>query len=352
VTPRARVEAVLRAGGRIADAADPLGREARRRLVETSGLSAEGVALALAHHLETRARSEELEALVAACEPAPRCHVVLAANVCTAPLRAVACALASAPTVCLRPSRRDPVVAELLVEALGEDRSFSASVSIVRNEQELSPEPGEALHVYGSDETIADIRQHLAAGVRLWAHGTGIGLAVVEDTVGLDSAATAFALDLVPFDGRGCLSPRLVMVHGDEIRARAFCEAAHAALLREGEAVPRGPLSPDDAAVLRRYRDTLIAIGDVLEGGHHLLAFDPSPETLALGPPLRSALVIPARAIPEPVRRIAPRVTALGHAGEGTLYDALTELLPRARRSPLGQMQRPAFDGPVDLRAH
>ncbi len=43
----ARVRRVVAAGRRIADPADTLGREARARLPETSGLSPEGVELAL-----------------------------------------------------------------------------------------------------------------------------------------------------------------------------------------------------------------------------------------------------------------------------------------------------------------
>jgi hypothetical protein len=43
-------------------------------------------------------------------------------------------------------------------------------------------------------------------------------------------------------------------------------------------------------------------------------------------------------------------ITAIGAAGAGPLVDAVLALLPGARRSPLGVMQRPPLDGPVDLR--
>lgn len=344
----ARVESVLRAASRIADVNDPLGMEARRRLPGTSGLSPEGVALALAHHLETGASADGLDTLIDACPPAPRCHVVLAANVCTAAVRASACAVASAAEVFVRPSRRDPVVAELLARALADDDAFTGRLWL---NDVVEPESGEVLHVYGRDETIAAYRDQLPEDVSLWAHGTGLGVAVVEESVGLDSAATAFAQDLVPFDGRGCLSPRLVVVHGEMRRAQAFAAAAHAALTREGDAIPRGPLEANDAAALVRYRDTMVTIGEAFEGDHHLLSFDPAPESLALGPALRCALVIPATEVPAPLRRLVTHIAAVGFGGEGPLAAELAALAPGARRSALGMMQRPPLDGPVDLRA-
>ncbi len=112
-TRLARVERVVAAGRRAADDADPLGREAREALLASSGLSAEGVALALGAHLETHPAPEHLAALLASAGRAPGCHVVLAANVCTAALRALAVAVATAPRVSVRPSRRDPSLARM-----------------------------------------------------------------------------------------------------------------------------------------------------------------------------------------------------------------------------------------------
>ncbi|HHH31009.1 MAG TPA: proline dehydrogenase [Polyangiaceae bacterium] len=356
MSARDRVLAALRAARRLTDRADPLGRAARERLVTTSGLSPEGVALALDEHLETEVSDTELEALLDV-DASSRCHLVLAANVCTAPLRAIACALASSATVFVRPSRRDPVVTELLAHALDEDAAFTGTVALV---DRIEPATGDAVHVYGRDETIATYRSQLPDGARLHGHGTGLGVAVVESNADLIDAAVAFATDLVPFDGRGCLSPRVVLVAGDPrtpaARARAFAIAAAEALARLGERVPRGPLQAPDAAALRQYADTMTAIGEAFEGPHHLLGLDLDPhesgETLPVGPALRCALVLPVLAglLPEGLPPLASSVTAIGSAGDGLLTEAIAALAPRARRSPLGRMQRPPLDGPVDLR--
>ena len=93
-------------------------------------------------------------------------------------------------------------------------------------------------------------------------------------------------------------------------------------------------------------RRTWEAIGPWLEGEHHALAVDSAARALALVPAHRTALVVPADArLLEPWRDY---VTVIG--GEGPLADALAAFCPGARRSPLGRMQKPPFDGPVDRR--
>lgn len=352
MSARDRVLAALRASRRLADPNDRLGRAARARLPASSGLSPAGVTLALEAHLETEASDAELSALLDTPRY-PRCHLVLAANVCTAPLRAIACALAAAPRVFVRPSRRDPVVAELVVQALAEDADFDGIAAVV---ERAEPEPGDVVQVYGHDETIAHYRRDLPEGVILRGHGTGLGVAVIEADADLGPAAVAFAQDLVPFDGRGCMSPRLVLVAGERERARAFTAAADEALGALGERIPRGPLTADDATALRRYADTMAAIGDVFEAPHHLLGLDLDPDqsgdTLPLGPATRCALVAsvqPAN-LPAAVVALGPHVTAIGTPTDGPLASAIAALAAHARRSRLGRMQRPALDGPVDLR--
>lgn len=367
MTPRDRVLAVVAAGRRIADANDPLGREARERLPETSGLSPEGVELALTEHLETSPSEAELDAFVRAFEPAPRCHVVLSANVCTAALRALASAMATSEVVYVKPSRRDPVVAELLMRALaaeggglaaggdepptagagrsaGEGRGVRNGPGVwLREVSAIAPEPGDEVHVYGSDETIAAIAATLAPGVVLRAHGTGLGVAVVEAEDDVGVAAGAIAEDLVVFDGRGCLSPRLVMTGGDPV---ALGRALHEALRSRGEAIPRGPLSAGERASLRATRSVYEAVGEAHEGPHHAVFVDPSPEAIALAPACRATVVLGGDVAL--LADIAAHVAAVG--GDGPMTDSVSRMCPRARRSALGRMQKPPLDGPVDLR--
>src|SRR6185295_1415224 len=127
------------AARRIADATDPFGRRARTLLPESTGLSLQGVELALTRCLEIQPTEAELAALCASLPEVPRAHVSLPANVFVAAHRAIALAAAAAPEVAVRASRREPHLPALLCEA--SDGAFE----LVR---ELSPRSGDMYFAY------------------------------------------------------------------------------------------------------------------------------------------------------------------------------------------------------------
>ncbi len=361
---RSRIESLVAIARRIADPGDPLGRRARRALVREAGLSPEGIDLALRDHLETHPTPTEIDTLLARATPSRRCHVILSANVCTAALRAIACALATAPHVSIRPSRRAPTLATLLTDTLA-DPTVTLNAAHPREGEEVAADPlhsssraggashdfeknddfvtrlgaGDALHLYGSDETIAAITARVSPSVAVAAHGTGVGVAIVA--ADHDAAAGAVADDLVAFDGRGCLSPRVILVARDPL---GFAAKLHDALTARGARVPRGVLTPSERAELTRYRDTLRAVGHHFEGAHHAVAVDPAPVAIALPPAHRAAIVLPADAHPlvDPALVVA--------VGSDQLPHPIAQRFGRARASALGRMQKPPLDGPVDLR--
>ncbi|MBI4957225.1 MAG: proline dehydrogenase [Myxococcales bacterium] len=340
---------------RVADPAGALGREARAALALATGLSRPGIELALREHLEHTPSAAEVETLLCLAERAPRCTVVLAANVCTAALRALACAVACAPVVRVRPSRRDGVLAELLVREARRLPAFEPAPGAeppLELVTELSPVPGELVHAYGSDDTLARLLRSLPPGVELRAHGSGFGLAAIGAGPDLAETAGALAADVVPFDQAGCLSPRVALVAGGVARAEDFALALDAALDAAARAVPRGVLDPGTEAALARFAATFAAVGLARARPSHVVGFDPAPEVLVLPPAARAVLVVAAE--PGKVAALfgpyAAELTALGEVGDPRLADAVAALAPHARRSTLGAMQRPPFDGPVDLR--
>ena len=244
---RARVRRLIAAARRIADPDDALGKLARERLPAVTGLSPAGVEFALERSFEADTTDGEIEALCRAAEPVPRAHVLLSANVFVAALRAIALALAASPEVCVRSSRREGVMAELL-------HSGSGAFTIV---DELDPRPGDHLWAYGSDETIESLRRSLAPEVTLHAHGAGFGVAVVmlAGAEAIERDAAALAEDVAVFDQRGCSSPRLGLVLAEPGLARRFAEHTARALAELEVRIPRGELTADEAADERRFRD-------------------------------------------------------------------------------------------------
>ncbi len=312
-------------------------------LAKASGLSVEGVHLALHEHMEVDAPDDDLGALVAGAGDTERVSVILSANVFVGALRAIALARAAAPLVMVRPSSREPFFARGLIHEL-------ADPAVIIDER-LAVETidrGE-IHVYGRDDTIGAVRSRALPNVVVRGHGTGLGVALI----GLDedeaSTAAHLARDVVPFDQRGCLSPRIAFVLGDRARTLRFAESLSLELTRWQIAVPRGELTDEDRAAAARYRGTLAFAGDLFDAPEHAVGV---ADEVMLPPPGRHVHIVTCATEADVARAIAPfarYVAALGST-PGLSILALSELVPRARRSAIGRMQKPPLDGPVDLR--
>jgi hypothetical protein len=337
-----RVTALLRSAARIARADDPLGRRARESLPASTGLSPAGVELALLRCFETAASAREIEELCRSTRPAARAHVLLSANVFTAALRAVAIGLAASPLVQVRASRREPYMPELLLEAC------PGAFELVR---ELSPRAGDQLWAYGSDTTLQALRQNLADGVVLHAHGPGFGVVAVERGAMFDAAAaTELATDLALFDQRGCLSPRLLVTEGDEHDAIAIGRLLAGALIELERRVPLGRLAAAERAELSRYESTLTYAGTLLRAGSGVIGVG-DLATLGMIAPvgrnLHVAVVPDARGA---LDGLAAQITTVACLGSADFRRELQQRLPGARVCSPGRMQSPPLDGPADRR--
>ncbi|WP_394843382.1 proline dehydrogenase [Pendulispora brunnea] len=298
-------------------------------LVKSTGLSPEGVEHALLHHLETDATDDDLRTVLGGTVEATHVHVILSANVFVAALRAIVLARAAAPTVTVRPSSRDPAFATALVREL-------ADPAIT-----LAEKGGEGeIHVYGRDETIANVRASAPRGTLVRGHGAGMGIAIVTESADLVQAADALADDVIAFDQRGCLSPRIAFAADN-----SFAEKLHAALTARESTIRRGELTPSECADASRYADTVRFAGDLYEGKAHLVGVT---DTLLVPPPGRHLHIMPLEALPTVLASLARSIVAVGLSDPA---HALVPSLPgHARISALGRMQRPPLDGPVDRR--
>jgi hypothetical protein len=338
MTRSERIARLIHAGKRLADPDDALGREARALLPESTGLSPAGVELALRECLEHQATESELEELAASVPTAEKAHAILARTVFTAPLRAIALCLAQSENVEIRPSHHEPHFATLLRRAAGD---------LFRIVPEITAAPGEHVWVYGSDDTLEALRRTLPEGVVLHAHGPGFGLALVEKGSDPRRVAKALADDVVPFDQRGCLSPRLTIHLGTDAELEALAKELALALTELESRVPLGVLDADEQAEIVRYRDTASFAQDVLPAGRGYVGFG----ELGMAAPVGRNMQLTRGDLDDLLATERAGIAAVGVFGPASLDEKVTRSLPQARRSALGKMQRPRFDGAVDLRA-
>jgi len=175
------------------------------------------------------------------------------------------------------------------------------------------------------------------------------------DTVhGVEAAggqAAALAFDVVLFDQRGCLSPRVVLFEGSRTGAQRLAIALADALRSWEVRVPRGQVSLDERAECTRYADTLTYTGEIVPAGSGMIGITPGEGALLLPPAGRNLHVIPVADAIASAENLSAHVTTFAVSGSDAQESALAQSLPSARPAKLGMMQCPAFDGPVDRRA-
>jgi len=268
-------------------------------------------------------------------------HVLLSAHVFVAAHRALAIALAASEVVCVRSSRREPVMPELLLEG---------APGLFRVQAELEPEAGDSLWAYGSDETLLEVARSLKPGVRLHAHGSGFGIGVIAgrpSAADLEKILPRLAEDIALFDQRGCLSPRLLFVSGAPELAAEVAQELAAELTRLESRIPRGRLDSTEAAEITAYRDTARYAGEVFAAG---LGFVSTGTQFVLPPAGRNLHVLATRGEIAGPTELSSWVTCCAFHGDPVLRARLESAWPGARFSEFGHMQRPPFDGPVDRR--
>ena len=340
---RARLEPLFESARSLADPSTDRGRHARQRLVASSGLSAQGVDLALLRCLETAPDEAQIAALIRSTPSAQVAHVLLSANVFVAAHRAIAIGLAASAQVRVRTSRREPEMAELLLT--GAPGSFELVT-------ELSPHAGDRLWAYGSDETMDEVAVTLPAGVALHAHGSGFGVAVLgggHSESELSTLLSALAGDIALFDQRGCLSPRVLLVAAEPAFANELASELARALAVLEEHVPRGQFSAAELSAIAQYRDTAHFTGEIFEAGLGFVSVGQT-NTWLLPPTGRNIHVLAVSDALAALTPYRPLLTSCAFAGGPALGEELRRALPGARVCRFGEMQRPPFDGPVDRR--
>ncbi|HEX3598472.1 MAG TPA: acyl-CoA reductase, partial [Polyangiaceae bacterium] len=218
----------------------------------------------------------------------------------------------------------------------------------------IEPSAGDVVFAFGKDETLRALVAALPPDVLFRGHGTGFGVAVIDASEAKESdlarAAASVCRDVIPFDQRGCLSPRIAIVLGSPTRARVFSEMLALELTRAESVVPCGQISADEAAESARYRDTMRYAASLFAAGPGWVGLAPVGAAPVLPPVGRHLHVMVTSDVAEALAPISRWVTAIGVQGPRVFAERVAAVAPLARQSALGSMQKPPFDGPVDLR--
>jgi len=198
--------------------------------------------------------------------PGRQLHVY-AGTVPTVPVLAIARALLLKSPVLAKPSHHDPLFPVLFARALAETApALGAAVAVLpwrggdAPVEEAALAGAGAVLVHGRDETVTAWRQRAASPDLLFAgHGHRLSIAVVARSAltraNAPTLAGAVARDVVLFDGRGCLSCRLIVVErGGEVAPEDFAALVAGEMEALERRWPRGVLEPEEHARIQALR--------------------------------------------------------------------------------------------------
>ncbi len=137
----------------------------------------------------------------------------------------------------------------------------------------------DAVLAYGGNESIRSLRERIPAGLPLLAFGHKLSFAVAgREALSADRAAATArlaAVDVATFDQQGCVSPHLIYAEaGGDTAPRAWAALLAGELERLEQSLPRGAVSPGEAAGIRRAR-TAAEFAGFAGSGPALFASEP-----------------------------------------------------------------------------
>ena len=361
--PVREVAAVLGSvGRRFLDPADELRREALELVPPTAGVSAQMAARTL-DGMASDWRAERLETLLdlelqggAALDGFVVSAVGRKSRALGAPFTVHVCAgtvpgvsvtslvrgLLVKSAVLLKPGRGDVVLPVLFRRGLEEaDPPLAAASAVVywpggagETLESIVLADADLVVVYGGEESVRAVRGRVAGTtpVVVYPHRVSLGVvggAALDGQAGADAAVADAARAVALFDQRGCVSPHLFYVIGDEGAAERFAEALATRLELLERELPSGPLDDRSAAELQQLRGTaevLSAAGRGTlwrgEGTTWTVIWNPDPafEPSCLG---RTVRVKAIRSVDELLRLVGPYYRHLQTVGVAGL-DAAT----------------------------
>lgn len=320
-------------------------------------LSRDGFTLAVTEALPSEGDLGNALRTLRGSRPVGEVALILPNNVETAILRPLFWSILGRNNTRVKLPSHGASFAQLVVDALRQtDALLAQSLSSLRLDRHDDASlhafllGADAVHVFGRDETVHAMRQRMHE--RVVAHGSGLGLVVVpRGTVDVE-VASRIALDVARHDQRGCLSPHAVIVEeGSPEEALAWARALHAALTQLDHDVPRGTLSNHEAQTERMWRDVAMATGEVFATASHAVSAEETQPPRDC-PGLRNIAVhaMTSAALDALVHSLGTHVKCVGALNEGHALQLRARFVEASDVVPVGRMQTPRFDAPMDGR--
>ena len=125
--------------------------------------------------------------------------------------------------------------------------------------EEVAFRAADAIVAYGSARALEGIRTRAPAHLPVLDHGPRLSIGFVtrdalRDRTALARLAADVARSVATFDQQGCVSPHAVYVEEGDFGAAEFAALITDALLEIESDLPRGKLTPDEAAAVRDLR--------------------------------------------------------------------------------------------------
>jgi hypothetical protein len=291
---------------------------------------------------------------------------VLAGNLPGAGLDGVIFALLLKSATLVKASSQEPLLPALFARSLARvDPDLGACLAVVTWPggnavlEEVAFARAEVVLASGADESLASIRSRVPGQFIGYGHKISFGVITREALSEAQDLARRAAYDVVLFDQQGCLSPHLVYVEeGGGVTPLEFAAVLAQALEQWQAVLPRGRVTPEESAAIRRVRDEAEwqALGGKEVTLHASTAntawsviYEADP-TFVPSPLHRTVRVKPLTTLAQLDSLLVPWRSHLEAAGIVAAPARLTEaadLLGRAgvsRICPLGAMQAPPLN--------
>lgn len=205
--------------------------------------------------------------------------------------------------------------------------------------------------VYGSDETIARIRDLIPPTTRTFFHGHKLSLGFIARESILKKTTEQAAIDIALYDQMGCLSPHLYYVESEGKHSPLeFAQWLSQALYAVSNRLPKGETPPEIAAQIQQLRGTLPLRGGKVfsspTGLDWTVLYDPDPK-FSTSPLSRTIWIKPVHHLTEVPSRLKPIYNILQAVGIAIPEDRQSELIPAivkmgaSRICRIGKMQTP-----------